>query len=82
MLGLMQNHSDVSYAFTPTIAKVMLPIWACLLVATVRAIRRDMKKEKAGELSKKETDKRMMDHALDLFFSFVFIVGCLAALTS
>ena len=79
MLGLMHDHS---YVFTPTIAKVMLPGWACLLAATVWAIRSDMKKEKAGELSKKETSKWMTNYALDLFFCFVFIVGCLLALTS
>ena len=79
MLGLMHDHP---YVFTPTIAKIMLPVWACLLVATVRAIRRDMKKEKAGELSKKETEERMGVNALVLFFSFAFIVGCLLALTS
>ena len=44
MLGLMHDHP---YVFTPTIAKIMLPVWVCLLVSTVRAIRRDMKKEKA-----------------------------------
>lgn len=49
MLGLMHDHP---YVFTPTIAKIMLPVWVCLLVSTVRAIRRDMKKEKAGDLSK------------------------------
>ena len=54
----------------------------CLLVSTVRAIRRDMKKEKAGDLSKEETDERMGINALVLFFSFAFTVGCLAALTS
>ena len=70
------------YVFTPTIAKIMLPVWVCLLVSTVRAIRRDMKKEKAGDLSKEETDERMGINALVLFFSFAFTVGCLAALTS
>ena len=55
MLGLMHDHP---YVFTPTIAKIMLPVWVCLLVSTVRAIRRDMKKEKAGDLSKEETDER------------------------
>ena len=64
------------------IAKIMLPVWVCLLVSTVRAIRRDMKKEKAGDLSKEETDERMGINALVLFFSFAFTVGCLAALTS
>ena len=68
--------------FTPTIAKIMLPVWVCLLVSTVRAIRRDMEKEKAGDLSKEETDERMGINALVLFFSFAFTVGCLAALTS
>ena len=53
MLGLMHDHP---YVFTPTIAKIMLPVWVCLLVSTVRAIRRDMKKEKAGDLSKKPTN--------------------------
>ena len=48
MLGLMHDHP---YVFTPTIAKIMLPVWVCLLVSTVRAIRRDMEKEKNGELS-------------------------------
>ncbi len=43
MLGLMHDHP---YVFTPTIAKIMLPVWVCLLVSTVRAIRRDMKKER------------------------------------
>jgi beta-lactamase regulating signal transducer with metallopeptidase domain len=79
MLGLMHDHP---YVFTPTIAKIMLPVWVCLLVSTVRAIRRDMKKEKAGDLSKEETDERMGINALVLFFSFAFTVGCLAALTS
>ena len=51
-------------------------------MSTVRAIRRDMKKEKAGDLSKEETDERMGINALVLFFSFAFTVGCLAALTS
>ena len=36
MLGLMHDHP---YVFTPTIAKIMLPVWVCLLVSTVRAIR-------------------------------------------
>ena len=79
MLGLMHDHP---YVFTPTIAKIMLPVWVCLLVSTVRAIRRDMEKEKAGDLSKDETDERMGINALVLFFSFAFTVGCLAALTS
>ena len=39
-------------------------------------------KEKAGDLSKEETDERMGINALVLFFSFAFTVGCLAALTS
>ena len=69
MLGLMHDHP---YVFTPTIAKIMLPVWVCLLVSTVRAIRRDMKKEKAGDLSKEETDERMGINALVLFFSFAF----------
>ena len=74
MLGLMYDHP---YVFTPTIAKIMLPVWVCLLVSTVRAIRRDMEKEKAGDLSKEETDERMGINALVLFFSFAFTVGCL-----
>ena len=69
MLGLMHDHP---YVFTPTIAKIMLPVWVCLLVSTVRAIRRDMEKEKAGDLSKEETDERMGINALVLFFSFAF----------
>ena len=76
MLGLMHDHP---YVFTPTIAKIMLPVWVCLLVSTVRAIRRDM--EKAGDLSKEETDERMGINALVLFFSFAFTVGCLVVLT-
>ena len=78
MLGLMHDHP---YVFTPTIAKIMLPVWGCLLVSTVRAIRRDMEKEKTGELSKEETDERMGINALVLFFSFAFTVGCLVVLT-
>ena len=70
MLGLMHDHP---YVFTPTIAKIMLPVWVCLLVSTVRAIRRDMEKEK--------TDERMGINALVLFFSFAFTVGCLVVLT-
>ena len=70
MLGLMHDHP---YVFTPTIAKIMLPVWVCLLVSTVRAIRRDMEKE--------ETDERMGINALVLFFSFAFTVGCLVVLT-
>ena len=47
----------------------------------MRAIRRDMEKEKTGELSKEETDERMGINALVLFFSFAFTVGCLIVLT-
>jgi hypothetical protein len=38
-------------------------------------------KEKAGDLSKEETDERMGLNALVLFFSFAFTVGCLVVLT-
>lgn len=79
MLGLMYDHP---YVFTPTIAKIMLPVWVCLHVSTVRAIRRDMKKEKAGDLSKEETDERMGTTPLSCFSASAFTVGCLAALTS
>ncbi len=79
MLALML---DQPYVFTPTIAKLMLPVWLGLLVLTLRAIRNDMKKEKAGERSKEETDDRMGINALILFGCFAFIVGCLVALTS
>ena len=79
MLGLMHDHP---YVFTPTIAKIMLPVWVCLLVSTVRAIRRDMKKEKAGDLSRKKPTNGWESTPFVLFFSFAFTVGCLAALTS
>lgn len=79
MFGLMHGHP---YAFTLTIAKTMLSVWVYPPVSTVRTIRRDTKKEKAGDLSKEETDERMGIDAPVLFFSFAFIVGCLAALTS
>ena len=51
MLGLMHDHP---YVFTPTIAKIMLPVWVCLLVSTVRAIRRDMKREKPETFPRKK----------------------------
>ena len=51
MLGLMYDHP---YVFTPTIAKIMLPVWVCLLVSTVRAIRRDMKRKKPETFPRKK----------------------------
>ena len=65
---------DHSYAFTSTIAKIMLPVWACLFVVGGREIRRDMKKGKAGELPKEETDERMGTNAPVPFLSFAFVV--------
>ena len=63
MLGLMHDHP---YVFTPTIAKIMLPVWVCLLVSTVRAIRRDMEKEKPETFPRRNRE-RMGINALVLF---------------
>ena len=79
MLGLMYDHP---YVFTPTIAKIMLPVWVCLLVSTVRAIRRDMKKEKAGDLSKERNRRTDGNQRPCPVFQLRLTVGCLAALTS